>query len=64
MVVKAKFIGSDGSLGYIKGKVYWFVFGANKVITIVPIGETNAKTCQYESLKSMLNNWEILENEK
>lgn len=44
MVIKEKFIGSDGSLGYIKGKLYWFVFGANKVITIVPIGETNAKT--------------------
>lgn len=56
MLLKAKFIGQDGSMGFKKGEDYnLFLFG-NIII------EYKSKTrCPYGSVESFLKNWRIIE---
>lgn len=62
MTTKARFKGKNGSLGYIKNSVYYLQFlTVNQKINIQPIGNSHGQTCLYDSLKSFLDNWEILE---
>lgn len=60
MIVKAKFKGQNGSLGFFKGAIYWLKFEANKKVRVTPVGDSG-KPCLYDSLKLFLDNWEILE---
>ena len=62
MITKAKFIGKNGSLGFVKGSTYYLRFlTVNQKINIQPIGNSHGQTCLYDSLKLFLENWEILE---
>lgn len=57
-MIKAEFIGQDGSMGYRKGVVYEFstkIF--NDYLFILPKGMPRVP---YSSLETFLNNWRIL----
>jgi len=57
MKIKAKFKGSN-SLGYVNGENYklWFNVINNKIcIQRLDYGGT----CEYQSLKAFLNNWQV-----
>jgi len=68
MKIKAKFKGADGSLGYRNGENYSLNFGTRltqcltrEAIVVSPEVHTKSQTpIVYESLKSFLNNWQIL----
>ena len=52
MITKAKFIGKNGSLGFVKGATYYLQFlTVNQKINIQPIGNSQGQTCLYDSLK-------------
>jgi hypothetical protein len=57
--VIAKFKGQNGSLGFQNGQTYCFWLQTNDTgiadITIMYDG----KKCNYSTLKSFLNNWEV-----
>lgn len=60
MITKAKFKGQNGSLNYIKNKIYWFIIETKNSVKIAPIGD-GGKPCEYANMRLFLNNWEILE---
>lgn len=62
MKVKAKFIGKTGSLNYINGGTYFlFIKTGNNSLWVYPdISHANCIPCEYQSLKSFLNNWYII----
>ena len=61
MIVKAKFIGTNNSLGYLKGVPYLLNFTQvkNNMITISRHGEpkTSCGFCLYQNLEKFLDNW-------
>lgn len=60
MKVEAKFIGQDGSLGYINGRTYFLKFKLiGSVIRISDLTGIDG-ICLYKSLSAFLNNWEVL----
>lgn len=66
LLIKAKFIGENGSLGYLKNGKYHLLFSITKSaqVQIKPIGDSGGKICGYDSLRGFLDNWEILENDQ
>jgi hypothetical protein len=53
MIVLAKFIGENGSMGYIKNKQYLLRVSNDNTITRLD----GTGKCQYESVVAFLNNW-------
>ena len=66
LLIKAKFIGENGSLGYLKNGKYHLFFSITKSaqVQIKPIGDSGGKICRYDSLRGFLDNWVILENDQ
>lgn len=66
MKVTAKFKGKKPSLGYMPGKEYTLIFNAgNGGINIFDLSRLDASSggagsCPYTSLKSFLDNWEVI----
>lgn len=60
MKVTAKFIGEDGSLGYVREREYILEF--ETLVNGIRIYDTIGKgmVCRYDSLKAFLNNWSVL----
>lgn len=62
--MKAKFIGKNGSIGFVSGKIYdiktkcGFVFGKETVLIVSD--KNSRKNCPYSCLETMLQNWELL----
>lgn len=63
--MKAKFIGKDGSLGFVNGvtynietrvQSYWF--GTSGVIVVYVVG--SRLNCPYSSVEKFLENWEVI----
>lgn len=57
MLINAKFIGENGSLGYIHGKVYNLAIDKN---TIYLNGKNNNHECPYQTIESFLKNWDVI----
>ena len=66
LLIKAKFIGENGSHGYIKTVCYYLFFSITKSeqVQIRPIGNNICRVKKYDSLRMFLDNWEILENDQ
>ena len=49
LLIKAKFIGENGSLGYLKNGKYHLFFSITKSaqVQIKPIGDSGGKICRY-----------------
>lgn len=69
--INATFIGRDGSCGYTNGRKYKLeimkIEGQNEEKVIIPkirIECSEALSCEYQSLKSFLNNWTLIELSK
>lgn len=67
-LIRAKYIGKDGDLGYRKGEKYtlvtWFskrLFG-DSYLVVKRLGFENSK-CPYRTLELFLSNWEIIKND-
>lgn len=70
MIIKAKFKGERDVLGYTVGSVYTLefdiengIFASYKnhiIIRCISKNLYNSGYCPYSSLKSFLNNWEVL----
>lgn len=70
MKIKAKFKGKDGSLGYENGKTYPLIFGTVRNVVNgnlrdqIKIVRSDCSlvvgTCYYDSLKTFLNNWQVI----
>lgn len=65
-IVKAKFKGRDGSLGYKTGGTYKLLFSLEdnnntfrKKIFIEDVEEV-CQPCVYSNLKTFLDNWEVV----
>lgn len=62
--MKAKFIGKNGSMGFVTGRIYniktrcGFVYGKTPCLIVVDV--LNKNSCPYSSLESMLENWELI----
>lgn len=63
--MKAKFIGEDGSLGFVNGATYnietcveshWFSMGGLIVVYVVG----SRLNCPYSSVEKFLENWEVI----
>jgi hypothetical protein len=70
MKVKARFKGTNGSLGYKTGKMYKLDFGVVSVFgtakSRIEISDSHVSSwdkntiCQYASLKKFLENWDVI----
>lgn len=54
MKVRARFIGTDGSLGYRNGEVYDLTMKGNRIVLPTP--------CPYSSVEAFLRNWQVVES--
>lgn len=65
-VIKAVFIGHDGSLGYSRGKEYLLIIHQKKSNGNICImrKETKDGECEYSSLVNFLNNWDNINSIK
>ena len=62
MLVLVKFIGHNGSLGFIFGKTYKLLLSRNIPNKIECISEENrGVVCRYDSIVGFLSNWEMIE---
>lgn len=56
--VEAYFKGKNGSMGYVRGQMYFlWVTADNGCILIEPVREGQAQKCKYGSITAFLANW-------
>lgn len=60
----AKFIGTSGSCGFQFNKVYKLYSNVNSGWIWITSAENKDCYCPYDSVESMLANWEILKDRK
>ena len=62
MTVTAVFKGENGSLGYLTGKPYtlWAMAGEDRFIIHRKYASVEDSICEYPSLKTFLDNWEVI----
>lgn len=49
VTIRAMFLGSNGSMGFIKGEVYILTIHENRIVS--------PKHCPYDSTEAFLRNW-------
>ena len=62
-LIKARFIGEDGSMGLKKGRVYLirlYTLNGHICVSWTPSSEHPNKVCPYSSLKTLCENWETV----
>lgn len=62
MIVLVKFIGHNGSLGFLYGSTYKILLSRNIDNKIEVLSEQNFGTvCRYKNIVDFLSNWEMIE---
>lgn len=70
--VSARFMGTNGSMGYIRGRIYLLMVVPNffgNTITIAPLNGVSFRPiedmqCPYSNMEAFLANWEIIKIER
>ncbi len=55
-----KFIGRNGSMGLITGRIYRVVIYTNGRYIYARWGDGPCDVCPYETITSLNNNWEVI----